>query len=368
MQSKWISDLMAETPVADAARRVLTFRFEAVRDCLGRALREEKQLTERIHELRVATRRAGAALDVFRECLGKKAYKAGRRHMRSLRRAAGEARDWDVLISRLMKEAEAIPSEDRAGVDMLVGYAIAHRIPSQTHLEKASPDYPYGFERFMAATIGAIRSKGIGRSTLASFARPILASMLHRLNEAAACERGRNYEHLHQVRIAGKRLRYAMEIFVDCFGPALRRDLCPAIAEMQQILGEVNDHYTASRRYMALDEKLRLCLPKGYSRYQPTITRMIQHHDAEMPAGRQRFHLWREKWQQPEFQAAIVDLCSPSPLPRHRVYVGAESTSAADAESAACVPAQGCDPREASPSAAAAPGRPTALSRQVAGG
>jgi len=362
MHSKWISDLTAETPVADAARRVLTFRFEAVRDCLGRALREEKQLTERIHELRVATRRAGAALDVFSQCLPRKAYKSGRRHMRGLRRAAGEARDWDVLISRLMKEAEAIAPEDRAGIDMLVGYAIAHRIPSQARLEKASPDYPFGFERFMAATIGAIRYKGLGRNTLAGFARPILASMLDRLNDAAACERGRDYEHLHKVRIAGKRLRYAMEIFVDCFGPALRRELCPAVAEMQQILGEVNDHYTAARRYTALDEKFRLCLPTGYARYQPAITRMIRHHDAEMPAGRQRFHLWREKWQQPEFQAAIVELCSPESLECQHVYAGKGPTIADTAPAAPRVSALDSRPHEPTPHVAAPVELPTARS------
>ena len=259
MQGKWISDLTAETTVADAARRVLTFRLESVRDSLGHALREEKQLTERIHELRVATRRAGAALEVFSECLPDKVYKTARRQLRNLRRAAGEARDWDVLIARLMKDADETAAEDRAGVDMLIGYAMAHRIPAQRQLELASPNYPFGFERFMAATLGAIRYKGLGRTTLPSFARPILATMLDRLNRAAASVQGSNYEQLHDIRIAGKGVRYAMEIFVDCFGPALRRQLCPALAEMQQILGDVNDHFTAAQRYATLDDKLRIC-------------------------------------------------------------------------------------------------------------
>ena len=36
---KWISDLTATTPLADAARRVLGIRLEVVHNCLGLALR-----------------------------------------------------------------------------------------------------------------------------------------------------------------------------------------------------------------------------------------------------------------------------------------------------------------------------------------
>jgi CHAD domain-containing protein len=319
MQGKWISDLTPETSVADAARRVLTFRLESVRDCLGRALREEKHLTEHIHDLRVATRRAGAALDVFSECLPGKVYKAARRQLRSLRCAAGEARDWDVLISRLMKEAVEQSAEDRAGTDMLIGYAMAHRIPAQTQLELASPNYPFGFERFMAATLGAIRYKGLEKTTLPGFARPLLAEMFERLNKNVACEHSNNYEQLHNIRIAGKRLRYAMEIFVDCFGPSLRRHVCPALADMQQILGDVNDHYTATRRYALLDEKLRVCLPKGYSRYQTEIARLVKHHETGMSVGQNRFHGWRELWQGAEIQVAIAEICSTPATSSHRL-------------------------------------------------
>ena len=77
-QSKWISDLSAATPVADAARRVLTLRLEGVRDCLGYALREPGRDPEFVHQLRVATRRASAALEIFAECLPLKVYRTAR--------------------------------------------------------------------------------------------------------------------------------------------------------------------------------------------------------------------------------------------------------------------------------------------------
>src|SRR5215831_7032142 len=97
-EGKWISDLAAETPLVDAARRVLSIRLEVVRDWLGLALREPDKDPEHVHQLRVGTRRAGAALEIFAPCLPEKVYDAARRHLRRLRRAAGAARDWDVFL------------------------------------------------------------------------------------------------------------------------------------------------------------------------------------------------------------------------------------------------------------------------------
>src|SRR5262249_193985 len=61
-----------------------------------------------------------------------------------------------------------------------------------------------------------------------------------------------DYEHLHQVRILGKRLRYAMEVFADCFAAAFREQLYPAVEEMQEILGNANDSYVACGRLEAV--------------------------------------------------------------------------------------------------------------------
>src|SRR5919204_6722773 len=98
---KWIPDLTAATPLADAARRVLIVRLEAVRDYLARALSDSDKDPEYVHQLRVATRRARAALDIFAPCLPAKTYKTAKKHLKGIRRAAGEARDWDVFLASL---------------------------------------------------------------------------------------------------------------------------------------------------------------------------------------------------------------------------------------------------------------------------
>ena len=311
-QSKWISDLGAATPVADAARRVLTIRLEGVRDCLGHALREPGRDPESVHQLRVATRRASAALEIFAECLPSKVCKTARSLIRDIRRAAGKARDWDVFLARLASDADKLPANDRATIDMLVGYALAHRLPAQAGLEESCRDYPFGFERCMAETIGAIGCHGVGKTVLAAFARPLLGRLLDELNQAAARDRS-DYRHLHQTRIVGKRLRYTIEMFVDCFRPTLRTTLYPAIAEMQQVLGDVNDHFNAAGIYAELGAKLCVFLPRNGHCYQSFIERFKAEHERQLQAGCRRFQLWWEGWHRAEIQAAIGDLLSSTP-------------------------------------------------------
>ena len=56
---------------------------------------------EHVHRLRVATRRASAALKLYRDCVGDKPARWMKKWLRKIRRAAGDARDLDVLADRL---------------------------------------------------------------------------------------------------------------------------------------------------------------------------------------------------------------------------------------------------------------------------
>jgi len=155
---KWISDLDAATPLADAARHVLTVRLEVVRDHLPLALDEADKDPEHVHQLRVGTRRAGAALEIFACCLPEKAYKAARKKLRKVRRAAGEARDWDVFLLALTQPERSPTPKQRAGLDFLIGYAFAQRDVAQAYLQDVAEDYPFSFDRFLAETVAAVHN------------------------------------------------------------------------------------------------------------------------------------------------------------------------------------------------------------------
>jgi len=254
---KWIPDLKAMTPVADAARHALTVRLEVVRDYLPLALHEADRDSEHVHQLRVGTRRARAALDIFACCLPAKVQRRARKQLRHIRRLAGEARDWDVFLANLTEWGLQQKSRLRPGVDCLTGYAVAQRAAAQVRLEEAGQDYPFAFDRFLAETVAAVhRPDDPHLVTLLDLARPLLTDLLEKLDQAASRNLD-DYEHLHQVRILGKRLRYAMEVFADCFAPAFREKLYPLVEQMQEVLGNANDSYVAGRRLEALSARLQ---------------------------------------------------------------------------------------------------------------
>jgi CHAD domain-containing protein len=217
-----VADLTETTPVADAARRVLCMRLETVRDRIGEALTEVKRGGQRVHALRVATRRAAAAVDLFRRCLPHKVGKHLRSRLRLIRRAAGEARDWDVVLGELTGRLERVEVADRPAHDMLSGFVLAHRIPAEQRLRAACRDYPFGFDRLLANSLASIRQRGPDVTTFGGHARPTVLRMVTGFD--ALCQRGDggSWEQLHEVRIAAKRLRYALELVQSCIDPGRR--------------------------------------------------------------------------------------------------------------------------------------------------
>jgi CHAD domain-containing protein len=311
---KWISELTAKTPLADAARRVLTVRFEVVHHYLPLAVRIATKDTEYVHQLRVGTRRAGAALEIFRDFLPDKDYRRARKELRKIRRAAGEARDWDVFLLALIEKQRQAPASHRPGLDCLVGIALGQRDLAQAHLVETGPDYPFLLERIHADTIAAIRNPHASKThTLGQLARPMLSGLLAELDEAVGRDL-EDYSHLHRVRIIGKRLRYAMEVFADCFDPPFKNHLYPAVEEMQEILGNANDSQVAAQRLAELRDSLQKSWPAQWKRFRQGIEGLIRFHQRRLPQERKRFLAWWKNWQASGGEKALASLVRGHPL------------------------------------------------------
>jgi CHAD domain-containing protein len=76
---------------------------------------------ERVHDMRVATRRLRAALELFEPCFPRRELKAGIRQVKALADALGERRDRDVAIAALEDIAAAMSAPDRTGIETLIG-------------------------------------------------------------------------------------------------------------------------------------------------------------------------------------------------------------------------------------------------------
>src|SRR5262249_47889385 len=148
-----------------------------------------------------------------------------RKRLRMLRRAAGAARDWDVFLAGLTERAQRL-QKARPGADFLRGYALGQRVAAQIQLDGDGSPILEKFGELLSKTTEAVRephapNKQDQADTLIELARPHLMQWLHELNAAATGDLN-DYKHLHQVRIIGKRLRYAMEVFATCFPAEFR--------------------------------------------------------------------------------------------------------------------------------------------------
>jgi CHAD domain-containing protein len=75
---------------------------------------------EPLHDMRVATRRLRAALEVYAPCLPSKRHRKALKRVKGLADALGERRDRDVAIEFLTGFAEEAPEADRAAIGALI--------------------------------------------------------------------------------------------------------------------------------------------------------------------------------------------------------------------------------------------------------
>lgn len=117
-KAREVPGIHGEVSYAAAAARVVAVRGEELiehsRDVL------DMGAIERVHDMRVATRRLRAALEVFKPCFPRDEHKAALREVKAIADALGERRDRDVTIAALDDFAAALAAPDRPGIDSLV--------------------------------------------------------------------------------------------------------------------------------------------------------------------------------------------------------------------------------------------------------
>ena len=289
---KWIPGLTVDTPVLEAARRTLSLRLEVIEHYLPLAARMPEKDIEYVHQLRVGTRRARAALDIFADCVPDKVWKRARKRLRRIRHAAGDARDWDVFQEMLRDWSADRPAGELPGLDFLRGAAFQIRLAVQEELVDAA-EKDLNRSEILASLRESNGKRGPQR--FGDMALPVLETAMADLNEAIAGN-STGYDYLHRIRILGKRLRYAMEVFADCFREPLRETIYPAVEEMQEILGAANDSHIATQHLEVLRDNIKRAGRADWLRGRPGVERLLQMHRRRLPEARKKFMAWRVRW------------------------------------------------------------------------
>jgi len=128
-----IQGLEAEEPYAAAGAKIVAVRAREVADHSRDVL--DLADIERVHDMRVATRRLRAALEIFESCFPAGMYADTLAEVKAIADALGERRDRDVTIEALERFAGGISSPDRPGVTGLIEEISAEQADANAELE-----------------------------------------------------------------------------------------------------------------------------------------------------------------------------------------------------------------------------------------
>jgi CHAD domain-containing protein len=111
-------ELDCEASFGVAARRVVKVRAKEVFKQADGVL--DLGEVERVHDMRVATRRLRAALEVFEECFPRKRHRKALKKVKALADALGERRDADVEIDFLEGLIGEVAAADQQALEALI--------------------------------------------------------------------------------------------------------------------------------------------------------------------------------------------------------------------------------------------------------
>jgi CHAD domain-containing protein len=242
--------------VAVAARRSLK-RFYDKMLVHEKAVHTSEDV-ESIHQMRVASRRLRASLQVLEGVYSHKLIQRYRRGLRRIAGSLGEVRDGDVFLEHITTYRDSLPNERRAALEPLINAVTTKRVQARQRLLKVLKRKEY--ITFKKTFFAFLKTSGKGEVPspepgITQRVRDFAGSAIWRRYELwrayETVMQGASDETLHQARIAGKHLRYTIELFADSLGPDVKQVLDPLLA-LQDCLGVLQDGETARGNIAAL--------------------------------------------------------------------------------------------------------------------
>jgi CHAD domain-containing protein len=200
---------------------------------------------EGVHDMRVSSRRLRSALRDFSAFIKKGKLGESIDQIRILADALGEVRDDDVAIIELQKIKDEAPPERATDIQKLIDIIDVKRTQARRSLEAQLT--PRKLNRLRRNFVDALPSALAGpkrkkdETTYYQLAKAVIVERVGELTSLAnSLHKPHHTKPLHRMRIAAKRLRYAVELFAPCWGD---RSLSYArqIANMQSSLGGLHD-------------------------------------------------------------------------------------------------------------------------------
>ncbi len=227
--------LLPDEPLAAAARRALAVGTEAL---MREAPAAEAGDVEAIHQLRVATRRIRAAIELFSSTLHGTRVRMWRRDLGWIAAQAGAVRECDVIPVVTRERARKIDSELAAKLGPVHDSLGARRAAEQAKLMESinSRRFAALVDRLAKPVFRKVPADARLGPAAAGLLRPVVRAVTRAGHLADDPTDGQ----LHRLRVRIKRLRYSLEMLAALGGKRVKKTL-GRLEQLQGLLGDCND-------------------------------------------------------------------------------------------------------------------------------
>lgn len=203
---------------------------------------------EHVHQMRVASRRMRNGLSLFKDCLSKSQAKTWGKEIQTITKALGNARDLDIQIDLLNRfYTGTLEERYKPGINRLLLRLNQQREKAQKKVTRTLEDLQAQgtleqMRRQLCEMTAGSESLYLFAPSLYKHAFEAISSTLEEfLSYEAHIHDPEKVAELHAMRIAGKHLRYTLEVFAPIYGHTLDPHV-RAMKELQDLLGEIHDN------------------------------------------------------------------------------------------------------------------------------
>ena len=247
-KAKRVKGINCNSVASIGIKLVLVTRFEELYGFQETAL--DWSDPEGVHSMRVASRRLRSALRDFVPYLRKRGLTSVQKRLRNIAAALGEVRDHDVAILALEELEKKAPANVSPTLKQFMETRKERReqvredlklVLDKTQLDQLQSDFVAAIDAATAMDGPKASSKPKPQITYLQMSRAVILDRLKELEKLSAdVYKPFEIEALHDMRIAAKRLRYAVELFQSCWGRSIGT-YAKRAARMQTALGDLHD-------------------------------------------------------------------------------------------------------------------------------
>lgn len=305
-KAKQVPDAATRADLSEWASEVLHLRLDEVISFGGAALVPGN--VNGVHDLRVALRRLRSVLRDFDAVLDEKKAARVKKDLKLIAGALGPVRDQDVA-NILLKDFAGETGKETigAGIAALVDELAAER--QRSHKKYCRVAARISFDDIGDGIDNAMRQSKLFRppTIKAAGSDVVTARVSDLVDTAGAIYEPLNTVGLHDIRIAVKRLRYAIELFASLWGDEAA-GIAGDLSKMQKHLGDLHDCDIWIEK---LGERIRRKSKPDDQMALPAAAWLISKFGADRSeAYLAAFELW-DKWQADGFTDRVHSLISP---------------------------------------------------------